>query len=125
MKYHRFELLELFDEEKAIDVEVDIFKYFLKRNNFIFSLYISPHDDFCAISLFYENYKDFIFDIGINKLKKLEVNKKNDDRTILDFFDSKSEYIPVLSVIVKPTISVQFGINEENGNNGPANKIIN
>lgn len=108
--FDKLEFLELFDEERILDRQVGTVEYKLKfEEKFILGLYMMPCEDYASVSLSYNNWGFFIFDIGLNEINKIDVDKKKPGYVFLNFYKKKSEE-PVLRMQIKPTIAIQCSI---------------
>lgn len=103
MKYDllRSELLALFDEEDIIDDDAKIYQYKAKVSEiFLFTLYISWIEGFSALNLKHKDFDNFIFDIGITNIEKIEcINNQL-------FVYKETINNPILSIRIKPFISL-------------------
>ncbi|HEV2601267.1 MAG TPA: hypothetical protein VGT41_03135 [Candidatus Babeliales bacterium] len=114
--YERYTFLEFFDREEIIDLEVSISKYIISLDDrSIFSLCISPHEEYATMKLIIDNASSPIFEISISSLDRISCT---DDS--LYFFKQSNDIPfpyqdahlkePFLIVRVKPTVSFQCDI---------------
>jgi len=108
--FEKYTFLEFFDTEKSIDDEagISIFTVSLK-DGFLFSLYVSPHEEYVSLKLVKENADKPIFEISLSHLSSISCDAeslhffKADDQARFPYQD---EHIikPFWSVRVKPSI---------------------
>ena len=104
MKFTEYELLELFDDKKVFDKEVYRAEYYIKYDDdFLFTLYILPCEDYATVTLSKKNIDTFIFDIGLRNIEKI-ICKENK----LFFYKLDNNEEPFLIVQVGPSVSLSF-----------------
>ena len=112
LAYNRFEFLEFFDNERIVDPEVETVRYSISIDEvFIFELYISPYDGYASITLNYNKWEKFIFNIDIRNSGEIKLDKQKKDYAFLGFYRDES-INSILIVPLKPTISLSYSINE-------------
>lgn len=108
--YTRYEFLEFFDHEKVIDEEAGQIEYsLLVAPDFLFTLYVSVYDEYASVTFSHNKWITPIFDIGIKHIEKIEFDQKTKGQLILNFYKEES-FEPVLSVMLKPTVHLQYSI---------------
>jgi hypothetical protein len=111
--YDKVELLEFFDKERLIDAETEEVEYILERDDsFRFTFTIMPYDEFVSVSLYYRLWHAPIFDVGIHNINRIELDRKKQDYVFLSFF-KEGEENPVFTVMLNPTIAIQYSITAE------------
>jgi hypothetical protein len=114
----RWELLELFDQERIIDKESETYEYILSTyNNMKFRLCISTFDEHASIMLQDPALEMWIFGFGLEGVTRIKVEREmsqghyfvGKEVTFLSFFQHEST-ISVLRVLVKPMVSLQYSI---------------
>lgn len=107
--YKRLELLEFFDNERIIDNEAESVEYSLSLDGFLFKLYLAAYDEFSSATLLYGKWDNPIYNIGLNKIIKVEIVQFKPGISSLKFYrENLSD--PVLSIMFKPTISFQVSL---------------
>lgn len=110
MIHTKFEFLEFFDNEKIIDEEAGQIEYsLLVAPDFLFTLYVGLYDDFASVTFSYNKWPMPIFDIGLERIDKIELDRKKQDYVMLNFYKEEG-FEPVLSVMLKPTVQLQYSI---------------
>ena len=103
IEYQEYELLELFESDPVvIDEGACIYRY-RRTDKFGFCLkfYFSAYNQNCAISLWYKNFANPIFDIGFDKITSIICKK---DKLILEQENQEEDAV----VYFKPTYTFIF-----------------
>jgi hypothetical protein len=114
--FEKYTLLEFFGTERIIDHEADISIFTVSlKDGFLFSLYVSPHEEYTSLRLEKEGLDKPIFDISLSRLSSISCDAES-----LHFFKDKDqsrfpyqdEYIikPFWSVRIKPSVHLQLEI---------------
>ena len=107
--YDQIEFLEFFDTEYFIDAEAKIVKYSISINKvFLFELYISTYDQYAALTLKFNDWENFIFDVDMQNLKNIKLDKSRLGFIYLNFYKEEITE-PIAIVLLQPTISLSCG----------------
>jgi hypothetical protein len=114
--FEKYTFLEFFDTERIIDDEagISIFTVSL-RDGFLFSLYVSPHEEYVSLKLTKEDLDKPIFEISLSHLGSISCDAES-----LHFFKEKDQsrfpyqdvhiIKPFWSVKIKPSVHLQLEI---------------
>jgi len=106
----RYEMLELFDSEVIIDEEVDIAIYKVTdENNLSLSVYFSPYDGDVGLILTQKGSKRFIYELGLSKIEKVQIDRGIPGEIRLIFFKENLQS-SLVTVMIKPEISLSCDI---------------
>jgi hypothetical protein len=103
--YDRYELFALFENEKVIDAGAEVFEYSLYDDDFVFTLYFSPYENFVSLTSKYKNWVDPVYKISMNDISEIRLTKE----AYLHFYRHTS-IDPVFVVGVGGIISLEYSI---------------
>lgn len=103
--YDRYELLELFDNERIVEEALGNVEYTLRTaDGHTLCLFIAPIEHFITLTLEYKQQPVPLFDIGFHNIVKIICNNQKTGVILLSFYKKDSEN-PAFSLMVKPYIS--------------------
>lgn len=110
INFEQWKFLEFFDHETIVEEEGQLIVYQVNiMNNFIFSLYMEPYDQFVIITFKEKNTSHIIFEISMENIAKI-----TSDKTTLFFYKEKNTNERILdpdyTIIVKPKVSLSLHI---------------
>jgi hypothetical protein len=114
--FERRLFLEFFDTEKIIDAEVNISLFTVSLlDEFKFSLYISPHEEFVILELIDQRRNSSIFEIGLNHLSHISCNEQSlhffkVDNQPSSPYQDKNLQSPFWSIKIKPMVYFQLDV---------------
>lgn len=99
----KLDLLELFENEpKIIDEEAGLYKYSRKdEHGFTLTMSLFLYDEYCSLTLEYKDFKMPLYEMGFNKIEKIECSE---NRLIIKQEDKPESVI----VYFKPNYSLTF-----------------
>jgi hypothetical protein len=75
--FEKYMFLEFFDTEKIIDEDASISVFTVTlEDNTVFSMYVSPHEEYVSLELVKKNRASSIFEIGIAGLSHIKCDKE-------------------------------------------------
>lgn len=104
--FNRLEFLELFDNEKITDEDIEARTYSLTLNDLTFNLSICPIYNKIFLSLYSKNLKFLIYEVILNDIESIQIDRNIPNCIKLLIFVKKQKEC-IASVMLKPEISLQ------------------
>jgi hypothetical protein len=102
MVFENYQLLELFDDYRLIEPEVEIAEFSSSyKHNLVLNLHVSPYDGYASLTLFDKESDKNIFDVGMEDLVRIDCKDGK-----LFFFKENNRYDPIITIQVKPYVSL-------------------
>lgn len=111
MIYNRYELLELFDEEKMLESDAGVIEYRMEKENHILILYIDTYDESLIAKLTSKSLIIPLFEIVIHNVKRIMIDKAKTSSVFVKIFkDDRIEIGPECVILISPNFGLSASL---------------